>query len=222
MMPGSAAPDRRDEPGSFIQYGSGFSAPASWRNFDASPTLWFERLPLVGRVYTRNARRFPSNVEFGDIVRGLPVAPATARAVYASHVIEHLALEDARAALRNTFGLLMPGGLFRIVVPDLEALARQYLSQPSATAAADFMRNSGLGRESRPRSLPGAARAWLGNSAHLWMWDFKALETELHGVGFASVRRCQVGDSAEPRFADVEDPGRFVDAVAVECSKPPV
>ena len=214
------APDRPRVTGSLIQYGAGFCAPATWRNFDASPTLWFERLPVLGRLYTRNARRFPPNVEVGDIVRGLPVPPGSARAVYASHVIEHLALNDARAALRNTVALLVPGGMFRMVVPDLEALARRYLSENSPTAAASFMRDSGLGKESRPRSLHGMVRDWLGNSAHLWMWDFKALASELADAGFIGVRRCVPGDSPEPRFVDVEDPERFADAVAIECERP--
>jgi Methyltransferase domain len=212
--------DRSPSTGSLIQYGAGFCAPPTWRNFDASPTLRFERLPLVGRLYTRNENRFPPNVEVGDIVRGLPVAPGSARAVYASHVIEHLALDDARAAFRNTMTLLAPGGLFRMVVPDLEVLARQYLSKDSPKAAADFMRESGLGKERRPRTLAGMARDWLGNSGHLWMWDFKALSTELADAGFVAVRRCVAGDSAEPCFADVEDPGRFADAVGVECARP--
>ncbi|MQP68452.1 hypothetical protein GE253_24335 [Niveispirillum sp. SYP-B3756] len=61
--------------GCFVQYGCGWTAPPGWHNFDASPTLRFERLPLVGRLYSKNGRRFPDNVRYGDIVRGLPLAP---------------------------------------------------------------------------------------------------------------------------------------------------
>ncbi|CAO5043555.1 MULTISPECIES: hypothetical protein [Microcystis] len=28
----------------YVQYGCGWSAPSQWRNFDASPTLRFERM----------------------------------------------------------------------------------------------------------------------------------------------------------------------------------
>jgi hypothetical protein len=57
----------------YIQYGCGWSAPVEWTNFDASPTLRFERLPLIGSFYTKNKQRFPANVRYGDIVSGLPV-----------------------------------------------------------------------------------------------------------------------------------------------------
>src|SRR2546421_9928005 len=69
-----------------VQFGCGLSAPETWRNFDASPTLRFERLPIVGRLYTKNGERFPGNVEYGDIVKGLPLVRESCAAVYASHV----------------------------------------------------------------------------------------------------------------------------------------
>ena len=97
----------------YVQYGCGVFAPEGWRNFDASPTLRFERLPLVGRLYTRNQTRFPVNVEHGDIVKGLPVGRGTCRALYCSHVLEHLTLEDARLALRHTREMLREDGCFR-------------------------------------------------------------------------------------------------------------
>ena len=115
----------------YVQYGCGCSAPGGWRNFDASPTLRFERLPLIGRLYTKNKSRFPANVAYGDIVKGLPIAPGSCDGVYCSHVLEHLSLDGFRTALRNTHGLLRPGGVFRLVVPDLEYYAKRYLSDPS-------------------------------------------------------------------------------------------
>ena len=201
-----------------VQFGCGLSAPESWRNFDASPTLRFERLPVVGRLYTKNAERFPGNVEYGDIVKGLPLVPESCAAVYASHVLEHLSLGDFRIALGNTFAMLAPGGRFRLVVPDLEILARQYLDSGDVAAAQTFMRATALGNESRNRDLRGFLRSWLGNSFHLWMWDFKSLEHELSAAGFVEVARRHLGD--DPVFADVEDPGRLVDSVAVGCTKP--
>ncbi len=93
----------------YLQYGCGWSAPKGWRNFDASPTLRFERLPLIGRLYTRNGQRFPENVEYGDIVKGLPVAAQSFHGVYCSHVLEHLSLADFRTALINTWRILKTG-----------------------------------------------------------------------------------------------------------------
>ena len=94
----------------YVQYGCGWSAPKEWQNFDASPTLRFERLPIVGYLYTKNKSRFPNNVKYGDIVKGLPVPADSCKGVYCSHVLEHLSLDDFRVALRNTVTILQPGG----------------------------------------------------------------------------------------------------------------
>jgi hypothetical protein len=33
-----------------------------WINVDSSPTLYFERIPVIGKLYTKNEKRFPENV----------------------------------------------------------------------------------------------------------------------------------------------------------------
>jgi len=206
----------------YLHYGCGLCAPAGWRNFDASPSLRLARLPVVGGLVARAARlpEFPANVEYGDVVRGLPVAPGSCRAAYCSHVLEHLALEDLRAALANTRRYLAPDGVFRLVVPDLEQLARAYLSSPGAGAAPDFMRATRLGRERRPRGPAAIARALLGHSEHRWMWDYASLRAELERAGFDRVRRARRGDARDPGFAEVEEEARWRGALGIECRRP--
>ena len=205
--------------GLYVQYGCGFSAPEEWRSFDASPTLRFERLPLVGKLYTRNSSRFPRNVEYGNIVEGLPLPQESCRAVYSSHVLEHLGLVDFKKAIRHTYRLLKPGGVFRSVLPDLEFLANRYVEDGSQTAAPDFMRNSYLGICDRPRGIRGLLSAWLGNSKHLWMWDFKSIEAELKDCGFVDIRRAKYGDSTDPMFQYVEDETRWINCLGLECHR---
>jgi Methyltransferase domain len=75
------------------------------------------------------------------------VPDGIAEGVYASHVLEHLSYDDFWIALRNTHRLLKPGGIFRLVVPDLEIRARKYLNQLDdsiADANVWFMETSNL------------------------------------------------------------------------------
>ncbi|WP_295404163.1 methyltransferase domain-containing protein [uncultured Thiocystis sp.] len=205
----------------YVQYGCGWSsAPSKWRNFDASPTLRFERLPVIGRLYTKNELRFPSNVEYGDIVKGLSVAKDSCKGIYCSHVLEHLSLVDFRAALRNTFQILRSDGIFRFVLPDLEYLVKNYIENQKNNAALEFMRESFLGHESRARGAKGLVTTWLGNSQHLWMWDYKSIKPELEHAGFIEIRRAFFGDSLDSFFAAVEDKGRWENCLGVECRKP--
>ena len=203
----------------YVQYGCGLCAPETWLNFDGSPTLRFERLPLVGRLYTRNAHRFPNNVQYGNIVKGLPIPKGVSKGIYCSHVLEHLSLDEFRRALQNTYSYLRSGGIFRLVVPDLEHLARIYLEDNNAEAAIRFMEFSCLGTKMRAKTLPGIISNWLGNSTHLWMWDEKSITHELQRQGFVRIRRATVGDADDSRFRDVEQADRFIDALAIQCEK---
>jgi hypothetical protein len=210
---------RTDQAGDYVHYGCLYCAPESWLNFDASPTLRFERIPILGRLYSKNERRFPPNVRYGDIVKGLPVRPGSCRALYCSHVLEHLALMDCRKALSNSYSYLRPGGAFRMVLPDLETLARTYLNDGDWNAAHRFMEQSMLGFETRSRGVRGLLLAWMGNSRHLWMWDFKSLGHELEQAGFRQIRRACYGDAGDDRFHEVEDRGRFEGCLAIECTR---
>lgn len=202
----------------YVQYGCGLSAPVGWLNFDASPTLRFERIPLIGRLYTMNVERFPTNVRYGDIVKGLPIEAGSCRGIYCSHILEHLALDDCDRALANTFRYLQRGGTFRMVVPDLEQLCRDYLSDSSSTAAHRFMEVSYLGRKQRPRGIIGLIKERLGNSAHLWMWDERSMVEKLKEHGFTQIRRCTFGDAADQKFREVEEKLRFDGCLAIQCS----
>ena len=210
-----------------VQYGCGHHAPDGWLNFDSSPTLRFERLPIIGSLYTKNATRFPANVRYGDIVNGLPIEPGTVDCLYASHVLEHLAYEDAIRALRNSFAILKAGGIFRLIVPDLAVRARRYVDRydmGDPHAAENFMNSTLLGERTRPIRFMGRVSALFGGAHHRWMWDEAAMTKALTDVGFSSIRRCQFGDSSDPKFDLVEEASRFIDGdiveMSMECKKP--
>lgn len=63
-----------------------------------------------------------------DITRGLPFASASVSVCYSSHVLEHMDRQAARFMLDECFRVLQSGGVLRLVVPDLEAIAREYLT----------------------------------------------------------------------------------------------
>lgn len=207
----------------YVQYGCGSSAPKEWINFDISPTLLIEKVPILGTIIKlRQKNIFPSNVLFGNIVKGLPIEEETCDAVFCSHVLEHLSLQDFKIAIKNTYIILKSGGIFRFIVPDLEAAARVYLKSldnGESFASIKFMENTFLGIEKRQRGFKGLLRYFWGNSHHLWMWDTKSLFMELENAGFTQIQKCKFNDSKDEMFKYVEDAIRFENAVAIECRK---
>ena len=214
--------------GLYVQYGCGLCAPDGWLNFDASPRLQVERIPGLRFVLRRTVGLlFPANARPGDIVAGLPVADRTACGVYCSHVLEHLPRDDLPVALGNTHRMLAPGGLFRLVVPDLQWRALRYsqAAERQDPAAADaLLAACALGTHSKKRTIISVLRAGLGRSEHLWMYDFAALRSLLEQAGFCRIRRCAFGDCGDPMFALVEDRDRFFESgereLAIEAARP--
>jgi hypothetical protein len=204
----------------YAQYGCGLTAPPEWINFDASATLKWERIPIFGKLATKNAQRFPPNVKSGDIVKGLPLAPGSCQGVYASHVLEHLSLTDFYAALRNTRVLMRPGAIFRLLVPDLEWSAREYVRRLDAgdgNASQLFLEDICLGQKDRVRGFRALVYNSLATSTHAWMWDSLSLAKALEEHGFRAIRKCSFGDCEDPMFAFVEDARRFEHAATMEA-----
>ena len=81
------------------------------------------------------------------------------------------------------------------------------------------MRNTHLGLEKRERGFIGTFRNKIGQSTHLWMWDYASLKTELENTGFKDIRRAYFNDSSDAKFKEVEDEGRFINCLAIECIK---
>ena len=158
-------------------------------------------------------------MKFGDVVAGLPFADNCCDAIFSSHTLEHLTLDDCRVALRNCYRYLKPGGLFRLIVPDFEVSVASYLSNSQPEAASNFMGYTHLGRKSRPRGIAGALREHFGNSHHLWMWDYKSLSRELSAAGFEEIRRAQFGDSGISEFSELEDTQRWQNELGIQCRK---
>lgn len=210
--------------GIYAHYGAGNLVGDGWMNFDVSPTLRLQKIPLVGRRIAKMAQgfNFPDQLLFGDIVKGLPLPDGSCKGVFCAHVLEHLTRERAHKALKNSFNLLQAGGVFRCVLPNLRLYAERYMERLKAgdkDAAHLFMRETCLGVEDSHDGWRGPIRRTFGNYMHLWMWDEGGFEAALRQAGFSHMRPCLYGDAHDPMFAIVEREHRFRDALAYECVK---
>ena len=67
------------------------------------------------------------DVKAHDLRNPLPFSDNFADAIYCSHFLEHLDIEMADKFLSECLRCLKPGGILRIVVPDFERMAKDYL-----------------------------------------------------------------------------------------------
>jgi predicted SAM-dependent methyltransferase len=86
----------------------------------------------------------PDVIEY-NILSGLPFPSDCFEVVYHSQVLEHIPKEKAADFLTECFRVLKPGGMIRIVLPDLENIVKEYqkylelcLAQPGKLNEANY------------------------------------------------------------------------------------
>ncbi len=72
-----------------------------------------------------------------DLSRGIPFPDGEFDVVYHSHLLEHFSRTEGQAFLRDCFRVTRPGGVIRVVVPDLERITRLYLESLERAVCGD-------------------------------------------------------------------------------------
>lgn len=137
---------------------------------------------------------FPAQLST-NVLWGLPFTDGQCRTVFLSHLLEHLFYPtDAIAMLQEIHRILEPGGVVRIVVPDIEQCLRAY-QENNSEFFEKRVEHWGAGDGSATRlehflSYAGAGPdpAWLFE-AHKFGYDFETLERALQRAGFKSIVR---------------------------------
>ncbi|MDP9142739.1 MAG: methyltransferase domain-containing protein [Pseudomonadota bacterium] len=166
--------------------------------------------PIVinGERYKKFAA-LPDNIKVWDLRRGIPCADSSVDAVYHSHFMEHIDRNAVAGLLREVHRVLKPHGIQRIVVPDLEALARAYVHHLDHCAqhSDDISMHDGyvselywwsVIREATGTGQQRGLRRWVENlllgdarargQTHQWMYDQYNTRALLESCGFGDCR----------------------------------
>jgi predicted SAM-dependent methyltransferase len=197
-----------------INIGCGHKAATDWKNFDSSPTLLLEKIPILSKLFKINENTFPKNVLFGDITKKILCEPNAAENIYCSHTLEHMSREEMIIALNNIFIMLKPGGVFRVVVPSLESRIKKYHENNDADL---FMDSLHMGEKFKNNFID-KIRSIFGNSKHKWMYDDVTLHKHLKNAGFRNIRKCFFLDSKKECFSNVEQYSRFLEPGLLEAT----
>ncbi len=208
-----------------INVGCGATPTKGWLNFDNSWTVYSARWRLL-RPLAKLSLSGPSRMFFESVVQNdvrwaraqsLPCASASAEVVYTSHMLEHLARTDAIAFLKEVLRVLVPGGVVRIVVPDLERALETYEADGDADK---FMAGTLLGQETQPRGMQRMLAVLMGPRHHQWMYDAASLSRLLLQVGFVEAASVPAGTTriVSPGGLDLFE--RDEESIYVEAVRP--
>lgn len=192
-----------------VNIGCGIDAAPGWYNIDNSPTIWLSRVPGARRLFRTPA--WPRSVHRRNALKGLPFGNETVDFIYSSHTLEHFTYEQSLGLAKECFRVLRPGGILRVVVPDLELIVRDYLGDSDSSASHRFIERLLLSHSWRDFLHPGAH--------HNQMFDARSLLAMLTAAGFKNAYRSRFGESKIPGLLEVELEQRQSESLYVEAEK---
>jgi predicted SAM-dependent methyltransferase len=174
-----------------LHIGAGANHLSGWLNT--------ELCPRGDQIYLDATRRFP----FADGVFAF---------IYSEHMIEHIPFAAGEFMLRECRRVLRPGGVIRIVTPNMEFL--KAILQPSLSPAQlDYLRyfkaanQLGGPDESAVHVVNHFVRAW----GHQFIYDLPTLTRLVAAAGFEDVESQPLQQSKYPELAGLAKTDRMPD-----------
>ena len=225
-----------------LHLGCGHNAPQGWVNLDGSWNARLSKYPGL-RKLLKVLHVVPAslldiiwdpNILIHDVRKPLPFEDDTLSAIYASHLLEHLYLEEAKRLLKECLRVLEPGGVLRMVVPDLRAIVSEYWEEKQSVAsatrtetvtAADKLNMKLLLHPPMPPSGNALYRlytTWKDFHSHKWMYDAESLVRYFQWAGYIDVQEMAFHHSRIPGIETIEEAGRVLNGagICVEGIKP--
>ncbi|MHC4504974.1 MAG: class I SAM-dependent methyltransferase [Planctomycetota bacterium] len=199
-----------------LHLGCGPTTPAGWLNVDYSLGARLGRIPLLGTL-VRAAGLFATDwsrdIALHDLRRPFPWADGSAAVIYSSHTLEHLSREDGERFLRECRRVLGPGGVLRLVVPDLRAILDDL--EKGCFEAVELLERLGVFAE---QPGDGRLKRWLApwvRFPHRCMYDGPSLLERMDAAGF-DARLHPYGVSRIAGIEDVELEARAAGSLVAE------
>ena len=210
-----------------INLACGRRALPGWINIDISLNIPLSKIPFIKwvlfklRLIPEEAykMKWPKGTIWHDVRKGLPFRDGTVEWIYSSHFLEHVKKEEAEKILRECYRVLKSGGRIRIVVPDLEVLAKKYikgdvkffgLKNTTESTADKFLEILNFFPKERWQRI-------CAGQYHLWMYDFNSLSRMLKACGFKNIERKELGKSTMPDIKKLGEPSGY--DLCVEAQK---
>ncbi len=216
-----------------LNLGCGAVRPEGWINTDSSLNANIQKIPLIGKIITRPFNKVVyegGSMVYMNLNKRWKYADNTVDIVYASHLFEHLSSAAAKLFLSESYRSLKPGGVIRLVVPDLYKICKRYIDEYETGAIKDptefIMWAINMHREGQYGAKIGFIKKLVFENQgyphqHKFMYDEKSLSIKIAEAGFTGLRSLVYGVSEYiPEIKDVEGTREHYLSVYIEALKP--
>lgn len=199
-----------------VNLGCGLRCLPDWINIDGSlvSLLKSKKYKIMNKILYKfagssayykfeefNSILQSNDIYFQNLVNGIPIHGRSADIVFSSHFLEHLTKEDGLHFLSECYRILKPGGLFRLLTPDLDIAFDQFKKEDSEKVLDLFFYTSNS----------------FDFAAHKYLYNFQMLDTRLRSIGFKTIQKKNYQEGACPNidFLDIYPEH----SICIECYK---
>ncbi len=211
-----------------VNIGCGRTPTPGWINIDNSPSVLLAHDPILAGglkalgLLRHESRKFIQmvrevRIRWGSGNRLSMLADNTVEVVYSSHMMQQLDRDGVKAFLAEIRRVLVPGGIVRLTMPDLELMIQNYMRDRDADR---LVAMTSLSMRKPKNFLQRIQWILFGvRNTSLWHYDGKSLCKLLEANGFRDP--CVL----PPNETTIPDPGpldlaeRSHESVYVEARK---
>jgi len=196
-----------------VNLGCGLHCLPNWVNIDGSLTsLLSSKSIFLNKIIYRlagssayyqfeefNKIVSENSLHWYDLSDNVPFYENSVDVVYSSHFLEHLSKANGYLFLENIYNSLKPGGLLRLVLPDLDIAINSFNE----------------GKIDSTQDLFFYTSEDFDFSAHKYNYNFKTLSNKLEEIGFVKVAKMnyQNGECPDLDFLDLyPDHSMYIEA----------
>lgn len=201
-----------------LNLGCGACTPDNWTNVDYALGAKIAKFPFFNTL-NKKIKIFDitwnDQVYIHDLTKRFPWEDLSIDIIYTSHTLEHFTRQDGFVFLHECFRVLKLGGIFRVVVPDLSLVIRDY--HENKIRADEFIENLGVLFMPNSNKIKDKMAPFF-QFPHKCMYDTPTLLSILKTLGF-DVERRKPFDSSIDNIEEVELEKRTKKAVIIEGIK---
>jgi predicted SAM-dependent methyltransferase len=174
-----------------LHFGCGSRILPGWVNLDAYPCENISmELDLQGR---------------------LPLSDASVHWIFTEHVLEHIDRSRVGAIFSEFHRVLEPGGVARILVPDLQFYCHAYVKGDVQAITTPLPES---------QTAAEAVNSVFNDHFHRFIYDFDTMRIELGKAGFSKIICCKYGQSHHAGLAlDSDLDSRRVGTLCLEATR---
>lgn len=214
-----------------VNIGCGSKAIENWINYDSSIFSVLSKFQFIKKLLFRlkliSQKAYETNWPYKSIKRinllkGIPLSDESVNFIYSSHFMEHLTIEDGRKLLKDCYRILKPHCWIRIVIPDLNLIANNYLKGNLNYPLFTVSKKSELS-QAFIKSLcltderPSLSKLLSPGDIHRNMYDFDSLSSLLDDCGFSVIIRRRYKEGITPDLEKLDN--RPDESLYVEAQK---